>query len=233
MKKKNVPTPDELDFTDVFFKEVSEDVQNDNLKAFWKKYGVQIVAFVAICLTIAVSFETIKHWRDKQNQQWSNAFAYTQLLQQQGNFEDSLKALEQLSRKGNAIYSDLARMETINILFSQNKQEDALKKLEEFISSAHNDKLKNIALMKLASYKADELSSDDLSQLLKPIFDNDNSSWQPEANELIAAVLLREGKNQQAIKIYQDIVGAININDTLRARAQNMLSVLTSSGDKK
>lgn len=232
MKKKNIPTPEELDFTDVFFKEVSEDVQNDNLKAFWKKYGVQIVAFVAICLTVAVSFETIKHWRDKQNQEWSNAFAYTQFLQSQGKLEDSIKALEQLSNKGNAIYSDLAQMEIINILFSQNKQDEALDKLQDFIASAHNDKLKNIALMKLASYKADVLSADDLSQLLKPILDN-NTSWQPEANELIATALLREGKIQQAINIYQDIVSLINVNDALRARAQNMLSVLTSTGDKK
>ena len=100
MKKKNI-SEQELDFTDVFFKEVSEDVHNDNLKAFWKKYGVQIVAFVVVCLTIAVSFETLKHWRDKRNQQWSNAFAYAQTLESQGKIEDSMATLDTLSKSNN------------------------------------------------------------------------------------------------------------------------------------
>ena len=232
MKKKNLP-PAELDFTDVFFKEVSEDVQNDNLKAFWKKYGVQIVAFTAICLTVAVSFETIKHWQDKRNQQWSNAFAYAQVLQKQGQIEDSLAALNELAQKGNAVYADLARLDIINILFDQNKSDEALAKLREFIASARNEKLKHIALMKLASYMADSSSADELSELLKPIFTEQGKAWQPEANELIAIALLHEGKTQEAVEIYRHIINQHDINDILRVRAQNMISVLTSAGESE
>lgn len=232
MKKKNTPEPAELDFTDVFFKEVSEDVHNDNLKAFWKKYGVQIVACVAICLTIAVSFETIKHWRDLQNQKWSNAFAYASVLEQQGKYDDSLKALTSLAKDGNAVYSDLAQVEIINILFEQNKQEEALQKLEQFIKSARNDKLKNVALIKLATYKADTLSAPEMTSLLAPLL-SDNNVWLPEAKELVALAHLRENKNRAALDIYQEIVALPDVNDILRARAQNMISILTSAGEPK
>ena len=229
MKKKSIPE-EELDFTDVFFKEVSEDVHNDNIKAFWKKYGVQIVAFVAVCLTIAVSFETIKHWRDVQNQRWSDAFAYAQLLENQGKFDDSLAALEKLAKDGNAIYSDLARMESSNILFAQDKQDEALVALEDFVKTAHTQKIKNAALMKLASYKADVLSATEMTTLLEPLLTD--SAWVQEAKELVAATYLRQGDTAQALEIYQAIASSSDVNDVLRARAQNMISVLTSTGDK-
>ena len=233
IKKKNIPEPEqELDFTDVFFKEVSEDVHNDNLKAFWKKYGIQIVAVTALCLTIAVSFETIKHWRDKQNQQWSNAFAYAQLLQNQGKLDDSLKALDAIVKKGNAIYSDLAQLETANILLQQNKKDEALDSLADFIKSGHNSKLKNATLVKLALFKVDSFSGEEMTSLLQPLL-QENQAWFPEAKEIIALTYLSHKDYSKALAIYQEIIELSNVNDTLRARAQNMISVLTSAGENK
>lgn len=232
MKKKNNTNP-EFDFTDAFFKEVSEDVHNDNLKAFWKKYGVQVVAFVAVCLTCAVSFETIKHWRDVSNQKWSNAFANAQVLQKQGNIDDSIKILENIAKKGNDIYADEANMEIINIMFEQNKTDEALKKLEEFISNANNDKLRTVALIKLATYKIDNSSPEEISKLLSPIIDDENSVWILEGKELLALSYLNANQKDKALAIYEEISKNNNANEILRIRAKNMISVLTSSGESK
>lgn len=231
MIKKNISAP-EPDFTEMFFKEVSEEVQNDNLKAFWKKYGVQIVAFVVVCLTIAVSFETIKHWREVQNQKWSDAFAYATVLHNQGKTDDSLKMLTSLAEDGNAVYADLAQMQTVNILLEQNKTQEALSKLETFIEKGHNAKLKNAARIKLASYKADSAPTAELEALLQPLIDS-HSAWMPEAKELIALSYLRQNNTAQALEIYKEIAVINDVNDILRARAQNMISVLTSAEGNK
>ena len=230
MKKKNIPDQ-EPDFTDVFFKEVSEEVHNDNLKAFWKKYGVQIIAFTVICLTIAVSFETIKHWQEKRNQQWSDEFAYAQILQQQGKTEESLKVLKDLQNRGNAIYSDIARLEVVNILFGQDKPAEALTELEGYIKDAGNKKLKNAALMKLATYKLDTLSAEEMTALVSPLLEN--KAWSLEAKELIALCHLKEGATDKALALYEEIAKDNDVHDILRARAQNMISVLTTSGETK
>lgn len=233
IKKKVTPKPEqELDFADVFFKEVSEDVHNDNLKAFWKKYGIQIVTAVALCLTIAVSFETIKHWRDKQNQVWSNAFAHAQLLQNQGKIEDSMSAFDAIIRKGNALYSDLAQLEKANILLQQNKSDEALSLLSDFIKNGHNDKLKNMALIKLALFKVGSISGEEMTTLLQPLLQN-NETWYPEAKEIVALTYLSHNQQDKALALYQEIISLSNISDVLRARAQNMISVLTSAGENE
>lgn len=232
MKKKNntVATPD---LAEAFFREVSEDLQNDNLKAFWKKYGVQLVALVTICLTIAVSFETIKHWRNQHSQQWSDAFAYAQVLQNQGKFDDSLKLLADIEKNGNAIFADEAQLKTVNILLEQGKKDEALAKLEKFVKSANVDKLKNAALIKLATYKVETATPQEMSELLAPLTKDINSSWQQEALELIALSYLQAGNEAEALARYEEIVKNNDISDILRVRAKNMISVLTSGGVNK
>lgn len=232
MIKKKIPEQ-ELDFTDVFFKEVSEDVQNDNIKAFWKKYGTQIVVFVALCLTIAVSFETIKHWRDLRNQEYSNTFALAQSLYDQGKLDNSVQTLQKLSKDGNAIYSDIAEVKIIDILIEQNKISEALTKLEKFIDKAHNDKLRDAAIMKLASYKVNTLSFEEMEQLLAPLMQEDNSAWVIGAKELLALSALNSNNQNKALALYTEISKAPEVPETLRARAQNMISILTSTGDNK
>lgn len=229
-KKNTVATPD---LAEAFFREVSEDLQNDNLKAFWKKYGVQLVALVTICLTIAVSFETIKHWRDQHSQQWSDSFAYAQVLQNQGKLDDSLKLLAEIEKHGNDIFADEAQLETVNILFEQGKKTEAMAKLEKFVKSANVDKLKNIALIKLATYKIETATPDEMSKLLAPLAEDVKSPWQPEALELIALSYLQAGDEAKALVLYEDIVKNNDISDILRVRAKNMISVLTSGGENK
>lgn len=233
MKKNKNPTP-EFDFADAFFKEVSEDLQNDNAKAFWKKYGVQIVAFVAVCLTIAVSFETIKHWRDVSNQKWSNAFTNAQSMQFQGKIEESLAALKSLEKNGNDIYADEAGLKIVSILLENNKTEEALEKLKVFIKNANNEKLKNIALIKLATYMVDTATPEEMMQLLSPLLDNENeNAWKFEAEELVALTYLAHNQEAKALALYENILKSNNVNDSLRIRTQNMISVLTSAGDNK
>ena len=58
MKKKD--TQEDLQAAENFFKEVSADVHNDNMKKLWDTYGLQIIIAIAAILTVAVSFETFK-----------------------------------------------------------------------------------------------------------------------------------------------------------------------------
>lgn len=227
MKQKKNSNP-EFDFADSFFREVSEELHNDNMKALWKKYGVHIVAGVIIVLTIAVSFETIKHWKERANQNWSDAFAYAQMLQNQGKFEESIIQLQSIAAKGNDIYADEAAIKIANILFEQGKNDEAVKALEEFIAKANNEQLRNASIMKLATYKIDTLSTADLRTLLHPVLEPD-SAWINEANELIALSYLKHNNTQEATKIYQDMAARNDLNDNLRARVQNMISVLNSA----
>lgn len=235
MKKKKIPAS-EADFTDAFFREVSEDVHNDNMKAFWKKYGVHVIAAVVVCLTIAVSFESIKHWRDKRSQQWTDAFVQAQLLTDMGQYDESVKILTSLAENAGNIYAEEARLEIINVLLKQNKDAEALAQLEDFTKTAGNKQLRNAALVRLAMYKIETADTEEIVTLLEPILRDKNNAWLPYAQEMLALSFLQHGNADQAESTYNEIIKyyeQTGSNSSLRARAQNMVSVLAYKGENK
>lgn len=213
---------------DNFFKEVSEDVQNDRLKKIWDTYGLHIIIAIIIVLTIAVSFETLKAWRVKRNETWSDAYAYALNLQNQGKYEESLKVLADIAQKNKGIYSDIAEIQKANILFEQGKNAEALALLENIVQNEDiNPKMRHITAVKLATYKLDTAPRDEIEKLLTPLM-QEESSWKNIAKEMLAMLEIREGNIEKAKTIYEEILNSPDLSDGLKLRVQDMLSALTS-----
>lgn len=87
----------------------------------WEKYGIYIILLVVLAIVGAVSFEGFKSWRQAKSETWSDTYAYALNLENQGKYDESLKVLEQMEKTGGNIYSDIARLQTSNILFEQGK----------------------------------------------------------------------------------------------------------------
>ena len=214
---------DEL--TDAFIQEVTEEVKNDNLKAFWNKYGLYIVLFVVISVSAAVGFETIRGWYHKQLQ--AKTEAYISAMVQEGNYENSIKALEKIASNDYGIYSELARIQIADILFEQNKTEDALNMLQTIVDNDElNIKVRHLAALKLASYKIDTAPVAEVKTLLIPIVE-EKSSWSPLAQEMLAMIAIKEGDFEQARTIYNKMLQNENISENFRSRIQDMLSALS------
>ena len=213
---------------DNFFKEVSEDVQNDKLKKIWDTYGLHIIIAIIIVLTIAVSFETLKAWRVKRNETWSDAYAYALNLQNQGKYDESLKVLADIVQKNKGIYSDIAEIQKANILFEQGKNAEALALLENIVQNEDiNPKMRHITAVKLATYKLDTAPRDEIEKLLTPLM-QEESSWKNIAKEMLAMLEIREGNIEKAKMIYEEILNSPDLSDGLKLRVQDMLSALTS-----
>ena len=226
MKKKE--TNAESRAIDNFFREVSEDVQNDKLKKIWDTYGLHIIIAIIAILTIAVSFETLKAWKIKRNETWSDAYAYALQLQNQGKYEESLNILADIEQKNKGIYKNLSEIQKANILFEQGKNAEALTLLEKIVNDEDfNSKLRHITAVKLVSYKLDTAPREEIEKLLTPLM-NAESSWKNIAKEMLAMLEIREGNIEKAKEIYSEILNSPDLSDGLKLRVQDMLSALNS-----
>ncbi len=210
--------------TDAFIQEVTEDVKNDNLKVLWNKYGLFIILFVVIAVTAAVSFETIKGWRDAKYQQQTEN--YLSALQSSENYENSLKALEKIAAANQGVYSDLARIQIATVLFEQDKNSEAEVMLQTIADNDElNPRIRNLAALKLATYKIDTAPRAEIEALLKPVIDADNS-WSPLATDLLAMAAIRDGDTETARSLYNSLLESDNVSDNFKSRIQDMLSTL-------
>ena len=214
------------DYTDAFINEVSEEVKNDNFKELWNRYGLLIIAIVAVAVCGAVSFERIKSWRLQHNQM--TAETYMDAAHKQDNPEAMIAALQKINQSDHGIYGDFARLQIANVLFEQQKDEEAMAMLEALTKDPQvNTEVRQIALVKYATYKVDVMSKQELTDLLQPVLDA-NNSWTPLANDLLAMAAIREGDLQTAREIYTKLLTVKDLPDSFKSKIQEMMSSLNT-----
>ncbi len=212
------------EFTDAFINEVDEDVKNDNFKALWNKYGIFVILFVILTVSATVSFEKIKSWKVAQNQ--ANTENYMIASQLRENPEQTLAALQKISNDNQGIFSDFAKLQIANVLFNLDKTDEALLTLQNLIKDESvGEEVRHIALIKLATYKVDTISRQELEMMLKPLLD-ENTSWSPLAQDLLAMAAIRDGDVETAQNIYENILKIKDLPENFKTKIQDMLASL-------
>ena len=226
MAKKN----DVSDSTDILFQEINEEIKNEKIMAFWKKYGLYALILVVVALTIAVSYESIVAWKNKKAQTWSDAYAYAFNLQIQGNYDKSIAVFQDMADKNDGIYRDFSLLQIANIYLEQDKVNEAMTTLQKIIDNDDaNPNLKNVALIKLVSYKFENAPAEEINKLLEPII-NANNVWTNVALELKAMLAIRENDLATAKDLYSQILNSgANLQESMKTRAQDMLAVLSEA----
>lgn len=85
-------------------------------------------------------------------------------------------------------------------------------------------------------YKIETADTEEIVTLLEPILRDKNNAWLPYAQEMLALSFLQHGNADQAESTYNEIIKyyeQTGSNSSLRARAQNMVSVLAYKGENK
>ncbi len=221
--KKN----EEYTMQDAFIREVDEDLKNESMKKLWDKYGLFVLLIVIVSLTVAVSYESIKSWYIKRAENRTEGYAVALSMQNQGLFDDSLEALDLIINQKMGTYAELAEMQKANILLEQNKEKEALALLEKIANDKSRSlQLRDTALIKLASYRQDSATFEEMSELLSSITKSKDNAWYAVAEDMLATILLRDGNIEQAKEIYNALLENQDTPDDLKNRIKDILSVL-------
>lgn len=221
--KKN----EEYTMQDAFIREVDEDLKNESMKKLWDKYGLFVLLIVIVSLTVAVSYESIKSWYIKRAENRTEGYAVALSMQNQGLFDDSLEALDLIINQKMGTYAELAEMQKANILLEQNKEKEALALLEKIANDKSRSlQLRDTALIKLASYRQDGATFEEMSELLSSITKSKDNAWYAVAEDILATILLRDGNIEQAKEIYNALLENQDTPDDLKNRIKDILSVL-------
>ncbi len=221
--KKN----EEYTMQDAFIREVDEDLKNESMKKLWDKYGLFVLLIVIVSLTVAVSYESIKSWYIKRAENRTEGYAVALSMQNQGLFDDSLEALDLIINQKMGTYAELAEMQKANILLEQNKEKEALALLEKIANDkSRSQQLRDTALIKLASYRQDGATFEEMSELLSSITKSKDNAWYAVAEDMLATILLRDGNIEQAKEIYNALLENQDTPDDLKNRIKDILSVL-------
>jgi len=217
-----------LDAEKAFFEEVDEEVRNERFKQLINKYGGFILFILILALSVAVGYEKIGEWRIRKAEQKN--VQYAQALVPNADYENNISELENIVASEKGLYKDMARLQIANILLDNNQKDRALSVLTQIYQDAEaTDKIREIAVIKLATYKIDSVSYEEIDNLLSPVANNENSAWKNMAKELLAMSAIQNKDYIKAKNIYQELLANGGISDEFRARINDMLASINDA----
>lgn len=209
-----------------FIREVDEDLRNQQLSDFWKKYGKFIIAAAVLIVLLVAGFQGLGKYRESLYLE--QADKYAKALEQVKTFDNSgaVVTLNELTASGVEGFEILSAFKLAEIELGKGNTEAAVEVLDNFISTSDADKVyKELAGIQAALLTLDTASYDQISDRLAAMTANGNP-WQFLAQELLALSALKNGNTEEAKRLMTDISQNLEAPENVKQRINQLMGVI-------
>lgn len=208
------------------FREVDEELRQDQLKQIWKRYGRLIVAaMVAVVLAVG-GFQAWKAWDLSQRTALSDRFADALGQADSGDTAAAEEALAAIAAETSGGYGTLAAFAQARLRAETGDTAGAAALWERVANEeAEGSPLQRIAVLLAIMHQVDDGDAAALETRLAPLT-KAGEAFRPTALELTAILALRQGDRARARETYALIVDDLAAPAGLRARAAQMIEAL-------
>jgi hypothetical protein len=206
------------------FREVDEEVRQEQLKKLWDRYGNYIVALCAGVVIAVASLKGWQYWELKQAETAAAAYGDAVALIGEDKRADADTALKAVNHAG---FARLAKLRLAANLAVEGKIDEAVALYDGIAADTGADQsLRDLARIRAGYLLADKLGPADLIGRLGAL-DNDQSQWRGAAREIFALAAYRTGDYSMADRYANAIIADSDVPLSLRQRAKVMVDVLT------
>ncbi|MBS0219428.1 MAG: tetratricopeptide repeat protein [Proteobacteria bacterium] len=208
------------------FHEIDEAVRQDDLKAWWKRYGTLVVAGVVVLIVVVAA---VIGWRQYQSAQRAAAgVSYSSALALAGKDKAAARAaLDKLAESAVEPYRSLAALAAAQM---RDKPEEQVAALQEAAPKLPGE-LSELAQVIAGFRSIDTPKADETVASLGPISGVDHA-FHGSILELQALQALRKGDAKRARELWTEIVKDPTVPPGVAQRAQAMLNFSEEQGTK-
>ncbi len=206
------------------FREVDEEVRQEQYKKLWDKFGNY---FVALCVVIVAAVAGVKgyqYFQLKQSEAAAIVYFDGVKMASGGKFDDALKALAAVDHPG---YKQLGLFQQASVLAEQGKTKEAVAAFDALAADATVDaSLRDLARIRAGYLLADSLKPDELISRLGS-FDREGQVWRNAAREIFGLAAFRTADYSMADRYMNANFADPDTPQAMRQRAQVMIQLLT------
>jgi hypothetical protein len=214
------------DINETFLREVDENLRRDRLQDFGKKYGIWLIA--AVVLFLAATGGWI-YWQQKQVQK--SGEQVEQLAQIYRNFgagdlTSGSRKLDELGKSGSEGVRTSALFASAALAIEQNNLKLATDKFREIAADDGLPKpYRDLALIRQTALEFDRLKPEEVISRLEPLA-KPGQPWFGSAGEMTATALIKQGKKEEAGRLYASIAKDSTVPEAIRERSVQIASSL-------
>ena len=186
---------------------ITEEQQLEQLKKFWKEYGLSIITGVVLALVIGFGWRFYRSYITQRAQTASVVYSRVMIDVATANLKDAQEQVNRLlSDYKHTPYSDLGALMLAKVYVTQNNLSQAKQNLNWVIDHAHTKTFKQLALIRMARLElADGQFQNALNALSKVIL----PSFLPMIEEVKGDVYVKMGEKDKARVAYQAALKAL------------------------
>jgi hypothetical protein len=205
------------------FREVDEEVRQEQIKKLWEKYSNAIIAAGVVVILAVAGFKGWQYWEVKKAEAAGETYFQAQKLLDEGKTAEAEKLLGGLTHSGYAI---IARFRDAAALAAAGKKDDAVKAYDAIAAdNSIAESLRNVARIRAGYLLTDTLKPDQLKSKLGD-FDKEGSPWRHGAREIMALSAYRTGDYAQADRLVNTILADPETPQGLQQRAHLVAQLL-------
>lgn len=208
-----------------FFREVEEELRQEQLKKLWRKYGAYAVGAAII---IVVGIGGYNFWTFYQANRAAETGARYEAaldLAREGKEAEAVKEFEAIAQGAPGAYETLAEFSRAAFQAKLGESDSAVQIYDSLARSAPDPVLRDLARIRAALLLVDSAGLEEMRRRVAAI-DDDGNPWRHSAREVLALTAYRTGDEATALELFQKMVADQGTPAEARQRAQIMLTLI-------
>lgn len=212
--------------TEVFMREVDDEVRRDRVTQFWRRWGKLLIGAVVLGLALFAGF---LYWQHRQREAAGLEgerlqAAFDQLTQ--GQLKQAEPTIAALAKSDNGAYRALAKFTQADLLLRRRDERGAAARFAEVAGDASvAQPFRDLALIRQTAAEFETLRPQVVVERMRPLA-VPGGAYLGSAGEMMAAAQLRLGQRGPAAQTFGRIGADATVPESIRQRAVQMAGVL-------
>jgi hypothetical protein len=215
---------------DSVFREVEEELRQDEYKRLWDRYGKLIIAAVTAVILAVGGWQTWSYFDRQAAEQAATLYLDAVKKAEDGNLDDASAALQAINHKS---LSQLKVLKEAELLAQKGEIDKAVAAFDAAASNASGEKVfADIARIKSGYLLVDSQTPDQLLVRLGQ-YDKDGEPWRHHAREIFGLSAWRIKDYAMADRYFKALFDDPETPANMRQRAQRMVQLIAPNVGKK
>ena len=202
---------------------INSNTRNEKIKNFFLNNKKKLLAFLSVIIIMLIFFFSYGEFKDYQRQKVSNLFYSTIIDYEESKKEKTVKKLTEIIELKDPTYSPLSLYYILdNDLISNTDRINGLFNILINKTSLEKE-IKNLIIYKKGLYNADQVSENELLEILNPIIKSE-SVWSSHALYLLGEYFYSKNQKQKSKEFFSQIINSKKPNPDIVTEAQKRLN---------
>jgi len=216
---------------DSFIREVNEEIRREQAQALWERFGPAVLVLAVLIVVATAAVVGYRYWDETRANRSGDAFSQALKLANEGKSDEAIAALATLEKDGYGAYPLLARMRAATVKADKGDPAAAVKDFDEVAAdTAIPPAIRDMARLRAALLLVDHGSFADVSSRVEALT-GDTNPLRSTAREALGLAAWKEGKTQDALKLFDQISSDDGAPRNTRERATLMSELIRGSGN--